>query len=295
MRRHTTTFALTLTVAFSLSLSGCGVLGLESGDESAEVGEEETAGSEEEETTEDVAPVDLVRGAVDATFENDRLTLESLAELQVGAQEFSLSSEGSVDYEAVISDVEIGVEQESESSEVSILADGTSAWVSGEGAQFPDFPGGASWVQGDAAALGESDTFEPSGLLGAIVALRAAEDVEELDSADYDDVETRVFETTVAYLDAVDAAGDDAEAFRSALSLTGAAEAADLAITVAVGPDRVIRAYDLEVVSTADVSGGYDIDIADVGDEVQVPTLPDPADTATGEEAEQIFADLLDS
>lgn len=279
----------------ALGLSGCG--GSEPAQESADPGSASAGGDEgaTEDPEDDREPVEVVQASVDATLGNERMTVDSQATLQVAEQGFSLFSEGAVDYGAAVSDLRFGVTQAGESTEVTVLADGTDAWVSVDGEQAPALPGGATWVQGDAADLPAAGTFQPEGLLGVVLALRAAEDVDEFDTEDHDGVTTRVFGTTIAYADAVAAAGEDAQAFTTALSLTGEAEQADLDIQVAIGPDDVIRTYDLSVESDAAVSGGYDIDLSGVGRDVAVPSAPDPDEVATGPDAEEVFRQLLDA
>lgn len=239
---------------------------------------------------------EVLDDAVDATLAVERTSLQLLAMLDIGGQQLELAAEGQLDYEAVVADVTLTTEQEGTTQALQILADGETAWLGGEGAAAAAFPEGFGYVAGSAEELGSSDSFRPIDLVGVVLALRGAEDVQGGDTEEVDGVETRVYTTTVPYVDAVEAAGDDAEAFQSALSLTGDADVADLEIEVAIGPDDVVRRLDLDIeAGDLPVDGTYALTLTGVGEEVDAPEEPPADQVATGPEAEALFTQLLTS
>ncbi len=232
--------------------------------------------------------------AVDASLASRRFTVDLEARLDIEGRELGLTAEGRVDYDAVVADLSLGVEQQQGTTVAQILSDGERVWVSLEGDQAPDFPGGARYVQGDADQLATATTFAPESLLGVLHVLRGAEDVEQGDGEDVDGVEARVFTYTVSYLDAVDAAGDDADAFEAAFNLTGDATGADLDIEVAVGPDDVVRRFALEIVGgELEVSGTYDLTLEAVGDDVAAPDAPPRRQVASRADSAEPLEQLL--
>lgn len=285
-------------LAAALLLGGCGLVGGGSGAsdaapaggapevaEAAEVGDEPAADRE---------PAQVVADAADTTLALTRLTLESSADLDVGGTTFTTLTEGSVDHEAGLFDLDRDLDG---TTEIGVVADGSRAWIKNEGPDGSAFEDGATWLQGDADDLAASGMFGTVPLLGSMLPLRAADAdpaaVVEGEPTTYDGVECRVFTLTVPYADAVDAAGEDADVFTEALSLTGPAKRADLALEVAVGPDDVIRSYTLDIVSAPGVSGGYDVTLTDIGEPVGTPLAPDPTDTLAGPEATEQFAELV--
>lgn len=127
-------------------------------------------------------------------------------------------------------------------------------------------PEDVTWVEGDADRLLESETFDQTGLLGVLLALRAAEGTEQAGTVEVDGVEAAEYRTTVDYDEAVGAAGEDADAFEAALSFT-APGSIDLVIDVAVGSDGIIRSFSLEIeASTPQIAGDYTLEITDVGE-----------------------------
>jgi len=242
------------------------------------------------------SPAVVLQESADATIDIDRASVVLAAELDLAGRVLALDAAGRVDYAAVVADVTFGAEQDGQAQELQVVADGETAWIGGEGAVASAFPDGARYVSGDAAQLAGADSFGPVNLVGVALVLRGATDVEAGQVEEIDGVETRTYTTTITFLDAVEAAGDDADAFRSALNLTGDAEQAELDIEVAIGPDDVVRRLEL-VIDGGDlpVGGTYDLTISDVGDEVEVPQAPPADQVATGPEADALFERLLTS
>ncbi|MCH1866100.1 hypothetical protein [Nocardioides sp. CFH 31398] len=281
-----------------LLLGGCGLVGGSAGTSgtTSAGGEAQAAEAAEgaEEPAADRDPAQVVSDAAGTTLALTRLTLESRADLDVGDTTYSTVTEGSVDHEAGLFDLDRDVDG---TTEIGVVADGSRAWIKNEGPDGSPFEDGATWLQGDVDDLAASGMFGTVPLLGSMLPLRAADDdpaaVVEGEPTTYDGVECRVFTLTVPYAAAVDAAGEDADAFTEALSLTGPARRADLALEVAVGPDDVVRSYRLEVVSAPGVSGGYDVTLTDIGEPVATPLAPDPTDTLSGPEATEQFKELV--
>lgn len=246
------------------------------------------------EDADDRAPETVLVDAVDASLAARRFTVDLEARLDIEGRELGLTAEGRVDYDAVVADLSLGVEQEQGTTVAQILSDGERVWVSLEGDRAPDFPGGARYVRGDSDRLAKATTFAPDSLLGVLHVLRGADDVEQGDDADVDGVEARVFTYTVSYLDAVEAAGDDADAFEAAFSLTGEATGADLAIEVAVGPDDVVRRFALEIVGgELEVSGAYDLTLGAIGEDVVAPDAPPRRQVASKADSVEPLEQLL--
>jgi hypothetical protein len=294
---------LVLLLAVLLVGSACGVTGEDDagggGGETTteETTTEETTTTEESTTTTELPDDDddaaqLLVDAADATLTADRMTIDSEAVLGVGPQTLRLAVDGSVDYASLEASVVLSFEQAGETQEIEVRSDGDQAWIRAEGGDSPPFPDGRSWVVGDAERLTAGDSFAPSGLIGVLLALRATTEAEAGDTEEIDDVETRRYTTRVLYDDAVDAAGPDAAAFTAALSLTGSEDIA-LDIDVWIGDDGVIRRFQLVVDTTDPISGTYDIDITDVGEEVDDVDEPDEDDVVSGPEAEDLLDQLI--
>ncbi|WP_299058366.1 hypothetical protein [uncultured Nocardioides sp.] len=292
MSPHRTLLA---TSAAVLLLGGCGLVGGSAQTAAPEAAEPAPGGTGQSASPDpDRDPAQVVLDATEVTLGQTSLTIESQADLEVQGAASSVSTEGSVDYEQGLFDLDRDV---NDTTRVGVVADGTRAWIKNEGPDGSAFADGATWLQGDVDDLVSSGTFGQLQLLGSTLALRAAGDdpaaVAEGEPTTYDGVECRVLTLTVPYADAVAAAGEDAAVFTEALSLTGPARRADLALEVAVGPDDVIRSYSLGVESAPGVSGGYEVLLTDIGEPVGPPLAPDPTDTASGPEAIEQFAELV--
>lgn len=189
---------------------------------------------------------------------------------------------------------EISIESAEQDATVELRADGTTLWVRPKGDAGVELPAGKTWVEGDASRLEQSDSFAQEDLIGVILALRGATGTEVGDSRDIDGTATQSYTTTIAYDDAVTAAGDQAAAFESALSLT-ADEAPLLNIEVSIGDDGIIRRFQLEVdaQSGAPLGGTYEVDLTDVNAEVEPPEAPAAADVVSGPEAEALLDQLI--
>ena len=173
-----------------------------------------------------------------------------------------------------------------------MLADGEDLWVATTDVTPPN---GAEWLQGEADQLRTSD-FQPIGLIGTIVLLRAAQDTTlENESDSIGGVESQAYRTTMTYDEAVDAAGDDAEAFQSAFSIDYS-EPVELDVTVWIDDDGIVRQMYVEIDPADDtpVDGTYDLTL-DVPDAIEPPEAPDPETVATGPEAERMLEDITGS
>lgn len=271
-----------LALASLLTLTACG-----GSDDSDDSGKEAAKPSETE-------AVDVVHEAVDATLGVTSMEVDSEARLEVTGTEVVFGIDGEFDYESKVGEAEFGIEQAGQSQQVEIRSDGESAWFRVEGDSVPAVPDGKTWAQGEVAALSTNGSMEPEGLVGVVIALRGAEEVEVGESKEIDGEPAREFTTTVVYGDALEAAGDDREAFESAFSLTGVDDA-ELDITVWIGDDGVIRDFDLSVdAGGKPIDGSYTLEIGNVNDEVEAPEAPDPDDVATGPEAEAWIAQMSD-
>lgn len=275
-------------VAGLTGLTGCA--GDESDPSAADSSSEAAAEDAPEEPAAD--PVSAVQDAVDATLAVRAFSIESDLDLSLGGQRLELTTEGDVDYDAVIADFELAVVQGGERQEVGLLSDGETVWVRSTGPNVPTFPDGATWLAGDATRLSSASTFEPSGLLGTVFLLRGASEVEEVGTDEIDGVEVTRYATTFTYDDAATAAGSDAGTLADAFSLTGAATSLPLEVEVAVGADGIVRELDFELVGgDVPASGGYDFELSNVGEEVDAPSAPD--DVATGPEADALLDQLV--
>lgn len=296
------------TAAIGLALcltAGCGVSG---GDEGAS-----TTTSEQPSTTTSTAPTttttaptttttetsdDADQALVDAsaaTLDATAFSIDSLLDVSVGPQSFSLAIEGSVDYDAGVAGITLSVSGDGQAGEVEIRSDATNIWIRPEGSAAGDaIPGGKTWVEGSADRLDESDNFDQAGLLGVLIALRAAEDTERTGTDEIDGTEVTTYETTIDYAEAVKAAGDHEEAFTTALGLK-APGTVTLEGEVAVGSDGVIRHVALDVKSDPDlVDGTYELDLSDVGATIDPPKAPPAEKTLTGPKAEELLDQLID-
>lgn len=236
----------------------------------------------------------VLEDAADTSLSTRRFVVDLATQLDIDGRQLGLTAVGRVDYDAVVADLSLGVEQEAGATLAVIMADGDRVWVSLEGDEAPAFPGGARYVQGDSADLAAATTFDPESLLGVLHVLRGAEDVEQRDDEEIDGVESRVFVYTISYLDAVEAAGDDADAFESAFNLTGDATAADLDIEVAIGPDDVVRRFALEIVGgDLPIAGTYDLALSAVGEDVSAPDAPSEEEVASEDDSAPVLRQLL--
>lgn len=292
MSRPRTVLAAALVLPL---LGGCGLVGGSTPTTGSEAAPSAQGGTQQSASPDpDRDPAQVVLDATEVTLGLTSLTIESQADLEVQGAASSVLTEGSVDYEQGLFDLDRDVNG---TTRVGVVADGTRAWIKNEGPDGSAFADGATWLQGDVDDLVSSGTFGQLQILGSTLALRAAGDdpaaVTEAEPTAYDGVQCRVLTLTVPYADAVAAAGEEAAVFTEALSLTGQARRADLALEVAVGPDDVIRSYSLAVESAPGVSGGYEVLLTDIGEPVGPPLPPDPTDTASGPEAIEQFAELV--
>ncbi|QXC61802.1 hypothetical protein KSP35_02895 [Aquihabitans sp. G128] len=253
----------------------------------------------EGDTSTTIAPDDdpdqAVADAVNATLDNPRFSVQSEANLTVGAQKFQLTTDGSIDYEGLVADAEITIDGgKGQQGQLKLLADGEKLWINAEGDVGVTIPDGKSWVEGDADLLTSSDNFAPVDLIGVIVALRGADGTKAEGTKEIDGVETQQYSTTLTYDEAVEGAGADAEAFKSALSLTSE-KPVDLNIDVWVGDDGIIRTFQLEVDAPSGVplGGDYTVELTDVGDDVEVPDAPEASKVLTGAKADALLDKLM--
>jgi|GEM_PF-6927660 len=268
-------------LAIGLS-AGCGGESEPDGGGQPSIGKESSAAASER-----------VRDAADLTLALDSFAVESDVDLTIGDQSLEFGVEGAADYADVVADVTISTAQNGAGSTVHILADGTNAWVSGSGSQFPSFPGGASWLRGDAAALASADSFTQTGLIGVVLVLRGAEEVEDQGADQLDGTAVRRYSTSMTYDEAVAAAGAQAEAFKSSFSLTGQASGSTLHVDVALDDDGIVRELTIDVDSTFPVDGTYRLALNAPGGDVPVPDAPPADDIASGPEADALFRQML--
>lgn len=282
MRATLTALALTA----GLALTGC------SGDDEPEPDPSDP--TSEAQQSDDREPAEVLHAAVDASLAAPSFSIDNRADLEVGTDRLVLDIDGAVDYEALIADATIGIDQSGTTGEVEMLSDGELLWVRSEGQGVSRFPDGVTWIEGDAERLSDNPSFEQAGLMGVVIVLRGAEDVEEGDTSEMDGVTVRQFTTTIAYQDAVEAAGDDAEALASSFSLTGGATVADLDVEVWVGDDDVVRSFDLEIDGgDLPVGGTYAFTLEDVGGDVTPPEAPADEDVLRGPEADTFLDQLM--
>jgi hypothetical protein len=279
---HRAATAVLLTSA--LLLTACGVNG-GSGDATATT------------TTTEVRPADAakaLRDAGEATLNATSFAVDSEAKLEIGAQLVRLTSKGSIDYRSIVGDVLLNLDSTDGKTELDIRTDGRRFWVRVEGSQAPTVPDGKTWIQGNASRLKKVTSLEPTGLIGVILALRGTTKAEQTGTGTTDGIATTTYRTTVAYDDAVKAAGRDAKAFTSSLSLQ-APSPPDLAMKVEVGRDGIIRKFDLEVQAKGGtpLSGTYRIELTDVNKKVKAPDAPPASDTLTGPRAERILDQII--
>ncbi|GAB2872913.1 hypothetical protein [Nocardioides pacificus] len=283
---RTTLTALALVAG--LALSGC------SGDDDPE-GAEPTVSdpTQSPEETDDREPAEVLHDAVDASLTATSFEIDNRAELDIGDQRLVLDIDGAVDYDELIADATIAVDQSGTTGEIEMLSDGELLWVRGEGQGVAEFPDGATWVEGESSRLGNDGSFEQAGLMGVVLVLRGAEDVEEGETDEMDGVTVRQFTTTIPYEDAVEAAGDGADDLASSFSLTGGATESDLVVEVWVGEDDVVRSFDMEIDGgELPVGGDYVFTLENVDGEITPPEAPADDEILRGPEAEE-FLDAL--
>lgn len=241
-------------------------------------------------------PDQAVIDAVDATLAARSFSVSSVADLNVGPQQFGLTTSGAVDYEQVVVDVAIAVESGAQQDELEIRSNGTTVWIRVEGATAAEvgLPPGIRWIEGDADKLAELGSYDQTGLIGVVLTLRAADNTELVGTDTIDGIDVTRFRTTVIYQDAVTAAGPDAEALQQSLSLR-APVPVELDIDVAVGSDGIIRDFSLIADTQANgltLSADYQVDLTRVGEEVSPPEAPPTDETLTGPRADAIFEAL---
>lgn len=277
---------LAVAAVATVALAGC----------SGESDKEEPLTDETDSAEVSADPAQVLQDAVSKTIELQAFTIDSDLSLQISSQDLRLETRGSIDYGTTVGDIMLKVSQADAGGSARVLSDGETLWVSLEGEQAPSIPGGVTWLQGETSRLAESTTFTPGGLLGAVLVLRGAEDVEVVGTDEIDEVSVTRYATTFTYADATAAvSGDEAETLKGTFSLTGDAAALELEVEVAVGEDGVLREVGLDLVAQDSVpaSGGYDLELTDVGKEIEAPEPPDPADVATGPEAQALLDQII--
>lgn len=246
-------------------------------------------------TTESSEDADqAVKDGGEATLETSAFTIDSSLDLTAGIEDLSLGVQGSVDYDESVAGVTISVDAADQTGEVEIRSDGTKLWIRPGGSALPEpIPEGKTWVQGKADRLGDSGSFDQTGLLGVLIALRAAEDSERTGTDELDGTEVTLYETTIDYAEAVKVAGDDEESFTSSLSLE-APGTTNLKVELAVGSDGIIRHLDFDVENKSGlVDGTYELDLTDVETTIDAPETPPADDTLTGPKAEKLLDQLV--
>lgn len=286
-----------MVAAIMVSLASCGASGGKSADDKASTTTTRTATTSRPTTTEPPSTsdaADTVRKAVDQTLGVDSFTLASDAKLSVATDRVHLAAKGSVDYSTVVGEVEIMVETSKGTQNLAVRSDGTKLWVSTQGQQAPAVPDGKTWIEGDASRLAEASNFKPTGLVGVLLALRGTQDAKQVGSGKADGVATKTYETTVSYSDAVDAAGTDAQAFKTSLALK-ADKDPNLKMRVEIGSDDLIRSFVLDVETTGTVSleGHYTVDLRNVDDDVTPPDAPPTDQILSGPQADQLLDQLI--
>ncbi len=285
------------TTVLALALSGCG--GSSEQDPAGTSGEASASSSPSPSASaspvsaEDAAAA--LKDAVDATLAARAFSVEGDAQLSIGDQDLALLSSGAVDYDAVVADLSLAVNQADQSSTITVLADGENLWARVEGATAPTLPPGKTWIEGQADRLAASSAFEPGGVLGVVLVLRGSEEAEVTGTGEVDGVPVTEYTTTVTYDDALAAVGPDAETLQGAFSLSGAASSLPFDVTVAVGEDGIIRDLELEL-DGGDVpaEGSYLLSLRDVGTTPEPPEAPDAASVLTGRPAERLLDQLIE-
>lgn len=239
-------------------------------------------------------PDQTLIAAVDSTLAVSSFTVDSEAHLQIGAEELTLTAKGSVDYEEVVSSVEIAVEKDGSGFRAEVRSDGTTVWVRREGTEAPPLPDGKVWVEGDAQLLAAASSFQPAGVLGVLFALRAAHGTTVEKEEAINGTSTTQYRTVVTYDEAVEAVGDDLEAFKSALSLN-ADDPIDLVIDVWIGEDGIVRQFDLDLQakSSTPLDGTYHLELSRVDQDVTVPSAPPKDEILSGPEADALLDQFI--
>ncbi len=283
------------TTVLALALSGCGGSSDPDPAGSGEASPSSSASpspSPSAVSAEDAATA--LQDAADATLAARAFSVEGDAQLSIGDQDLSLGSSGAVDYDAVVADLSLAVDQGDQSSTIEVLADGENLWARVEGATAPTMPPGKTWIEGQADRLAASSAFEPGGVLGVVLVLRGSEEAEVTGTGEVDGVPVTEYTTTLTYDDALAAVGPDAETLQGAFSLSGAASSLPFDVTVAVGEDGIVRDLDLEL-DGGDVpaNGSYLLSLRDVGVTPEAPEAPDAASVLTGRPAERLLDQLI--
>lgn len=293
--------ALAALLIPALLLLGCSASGGEDGKDdgptTTEAGGDDPTTTEAPDTTlPDDADAALAEAA-DATLAVESFTISAEAALALGPQQFGYGANGSVSYaDPPITALTIDVNQNGQTSEVEQRTDGETIWVRAEGPQAPTIPDDKTWIAGDASILSESDSLEPIGLVGVVVALRAASDTTAEAGEEIDGVPTTHYTSTISYEEAVEKAGAEEDGFTSALSLTSP-EDPILSVEAWVGDDGIVRRLAVVVEEGSNPNaptGTYDLELTDVNQEVSAPEAPAADDTLTGAQAEELLGQLVD-
>lgn len=231
---------------------------------------------------------EVMQDAVEATLDLESGDIDTRLDLLIDGQEISLEAAGPVDYEAVVGDITIHVDQQGQETRLAVRADGDRHWVSASGPGHAPVPHDKEWVEGPASMLADSDSFTPAGLLGVVSSMVGVEDAEFGDTGERDGVAVREVTATIKYADARDAAQEAGHDLAAAFSLTGIADQLDLELTAWIGEDDIVREFDLQVVEKdgVPVEGSGSVTIEDANEEVEAPDAPPADDVLTGPEAE---------
>ncbi|MGI8755878.1 MAG: hypothetical protein ACR2MB_08455 [Acidimicrobiales bacterium] len=281
-----------VATTFALALAACGVSG---GSDGAGTGTTSKTG---EGSTTTIAPAQdpdtALHDAANATLKARSFRIESEANLEIAAQTVHLRAVGPVDYDSVIANVQINVEQGSKAQEIEIRANGSTFWVRPKTATVSQLPEGKTWVQGKVSRLEKAASFKPTGLIGVLLALLGSTDAKRVGTGEIDGIKVVEYKTTISYAAAVRAAGDRAKAFQSALSLTSGKDP-QLVTDVSVGADGVIRKMRLEiqVPSGLPLGGTYAVDLTKVGQPVDKPDAPPDGQILKGAKADKILDQIL--
>lgn len=238
-------------------------------------------------TDSDPAPDDpaaFVRAAAEKTINAPSFSIDSDLEVNLPTDDLAVITNGAGDYNNVIADLDLQVTSQTSEQRIELLADGDTMWM-----KTTDT--GGQWVQGDADRLA-GETFNQSGILGSLLMLRAAQDVEVGEASELDGVTGREYRTSFTYAEALAAAAPDEATFSYSFSLTGTGVDAVLNVTTWIGDDGVVRDFRFEIEHEA-ISGGADMKLRDVGQPIAPPEPPPSDETITGPEADQLLDQLL--
>lgn len=231
--------------------------------------------------------------AVDATVAVPSFHLGSTLDY-AGGYDGMVSVQGDMDYARHVGEFRYALVTPDFDGNLTVRADGKHLWLEPRdlGVRLPE---DKTWVATTPDRLDRDEALGPRAVLGAVLALRASAGAEVGETLEIDEVPCIRYDTLVDAADVVRTLGPDAGEFERALPLPSPVPP-QLRISAWVGPDDVIRQFQLKIIDDTDfdLRGTLHFALRTGLDPDPTPVAPPASDVVTGAAAEEIAQQIFD-